>query len=391
MENVVIVGAKRTPVGSFQGSLSSVPAPKLGAVAIRAALAQANLKPDEVNELIFGEVLPAGVGQAPARQAAIYAGLATGVACMTINKVCGSGLKSVMLASDAIRLGESTVVIAGGQENMSQAPHLLENSRTGYRMGSATIVDSMIKDGLWDPYSNQHMGNIAELCVKEFKITRQDQDTFALESYQKAQAAQTRGDFKNEIAPVEIQDRKGTITVSQDEEPGKAQLDKMTGLRPAFEKDGTITAANASKINDGAAAVVLMSESAAQSKGIKPLARIVAHATFAQDPNWFTTAPVGAMKAALKKANLKVADVDLWEINEAFSVVTQVAMKEMEIPSDRVNVNGGAVAIGHPIGASGARILNTLIYALRARQKRYGMASLCIGGGEAVALIIESI
>lgn len=391
LENVVIVAAKRTPVGSFQGAFSQVPAPRLGAAAIRAALKQAQLGPGDVHELIFGEVLTAGVGQAPARQAALYAELPTSVPCMTINKVCGSGLKAVMLGADAIRLGQAEVVVAGGQENMTLAPHLLENSRSGYRMGSATVVDSMVKDGLWDPYNNFHMGSAAELCVKKYELSRESQDAFAIESYKKAQAAWSRGDFQEEIAPVEIQDRKGTVTVSQDEDPTKTQFEKIPGLRPAFEKDGTITAANASKINDGAAAVVLMSEKKAAERGLKPLARIVAQATFAQDPKWFTTAPVGAVKSALQKSGLKVADIDLWEINEAFAMVAQVAIKELEIPADRVNVNGGAVAIGHPIGASGARILTTLTYALQKRQKRYGLATLCIGGGEAVAVIIERV
>lgn len=389
MEKILIVGAKRTPVGSFQGALSQLPAPKLGAAAITAALKQAGVSNSEVSEVIMGEVLTAGVGQAPARQAAIYAGLAPSVPCMTINKVCGSGLKAVMLGADSISLGQSEIVVAGGQENMSLAPHLLENSRVGYRMGPATVVDSMIKDGLWDPYNNFHMGNAAELCVQEYKISRQEQDEFAINSYKKAQAAQSKGVFAQEIAPVEVQDRKGTVTVSTDEEPGKAMFEKMPGLKPAFTKDGTITAANASKINDGGAAIVLMSESTAKKRGAKPLARIVAHATFAQDPKWFTTAPVGAIKKALQKANLQVGHIDLWEINEAFSVVTQVAMKELEIPAERVNVHGGAVAIGHPIGASGARIFSTLIYALHTHNKRYGLATLCIGGGEAVAVIIE--
>lgn len=389
MENVVIVAAKRTPVGSFQGALSSLPAPRLGAAAIKGALAQAGLQPGDVDELVFGEVLTAGVGQAPARQAALYAGLSSAVPCMTINKVCGSGLKAVMLGADSIRLGNANVVVAGGQENMSLAPHLLENSRSGYRMGPATVVDSMIKDGLWDPYNNFHMGSAAELCVKEYKVTREEQDAFAIDSYKKAQAAIAAGAFKDEITPVEIESKKGNLQVATDEEPGKAMFDKMPGLRPAFDKEGTITAANASKINDGAAAVILMSETEAKKRGTPALAKVVASATFAQDPKWFTTAPVGAIKKALAAANLKVADIDLWEINEAFSVVTQVAMKELEIPADRVNVNGGAVAIGHPIGASGARILNTLIYALKNRNKRYGLATLCIGGGEAVALIIE--
>jgi acetyl-CoA C-acetyltransferase len=389
MEKVVIASAARTPVGSFQGAFSQMPAPKLGAIAIKEAIKRAGVGPGDIDEVIMGEVLTAGVGQAPARQAAILAGLAPSTACMTINKVCGSGLKSVMLAADNIALGNTKIAVAGGQENMTLAPHLLENSRSGYRMGPATVVDSMIKDGLWDPYNNWHMGNAAELCVKEYKFTREQQDEFAINSYKKAQAAIAAGTFKNEIAAVEIQDRKGTVVVDQDEEPGNAKFDKMPGLKPAFDKEGTITAANASKINDGAAALVLMSETEANSRGVKPLAHVVAHGTFAQDPKWFTTAPVGAIKSALKKANLKVSDIDLWEINEAFANVTMAAMKELEIPADKVNVNGGAVAIGHPIGASGARILTTLCYALQAQNKKYGLATLCIGGGEAVALIVE--
>jgi acetyl-CoA C-acetyltransferase len=389
MEKVVIASAARTPVGSFQGTLSSLPAPKLGAIAIKEALKRAKVSETEVNEVIMGEVLTAGVGQAPARQAAIFAGLAPSTVCMTINKVCGSGLKSVMLAADSIALGNSTIAVAGGQENMTMAPHLLENSRNGYRMGNAGVTDSMIKDGLWDPYNNFHMGTAAELCVREYKFTREQQDEFAINSYKKAQAAQAAGLFKDEIVPVEIQDRKGTVLVDKDEEPGGAKFDKMPTLRAAFEKDGTITAANASKINDGAAALVLMSESTAKSRGIVPLAKIVASSTFAQDPKWFTTAPVGAIKAVLKKANLKSSEIDLWEINEAFANVTMAAMKEIEIPAEKVNVHGGAVAIGHPIGGSGARILTTLCYALKAKGKKYGLATLCIGGGEAVAMIVE--
>ena len=389
MEKVVIVSAARTPVASFQGALSGLPAPQLGGIAIKEALKRAGVSPNEVDECIMGEVLTAGVGQAPARQAALAAGLNVSTPCLTINKVCGSGLKAVMLASDSIALGHTKIAVAGGQENMSLAPHLLENSRSGYRMGNAPVTDSMIKDGLWDPYNNWHMGNAAELCVREYKFTREQQDEFAVNSYKKAQAAIAAGAFKKEIAPVEITNKKGTIVFDTDEEPGGAKFDKMPGLKPAFEKDGTITAANASKINDGGAALVLMGESTAKSRGVKPLAAIKAHATFAQDPKWFTTAPVGAIKAALAKAGLKVGDIDLWEINEAFANVTMAAQKELEIPMDTINVNGGAVAIGHPIGASGARILTTLCHALEAQNKKYGLATLCIGGGEAVALIVE--
>ena len=389
MEKVVILSAARTPVGSFQGALSSLPAPKLGAIAIQEAVRRANLQPGDIDECVMGEVLTAGVGQAPARQAAIYAGLPTSVPCMTINKVCGSGLKAVMLAADSLQLGNSKFAVAGGQENMTLAPHLLENSRSGFRMGPAQMVDSMVKDGLWDPYNNFHMGNAAELCVQEFKFTREQQDQFAVDSYKKAQKAIEQGLFKDEIAKVEIQDRKGTTVIADDEEPSKTNFDKIPGLKPAFDKAGTITAANASKIHDRAAALVLTTDSRAKERGLKPLAKIVASATFAQDPKWFTTAPVGAIKAALNKADLKVADIDLWEINEAFANVTMAAIKELEIPNSKVNVHGGAVAIGHPIGASGARILTTLVYALQKTGTRYGLATLCIGGGEAVAMIVE--
>lgn len=389
MENVVIVSSVRTPVATFQGGFASLPAPKLGAIAIKEAIARAGVSANDIDECIMGEVLTAGVGQAPARQAAIYAGLNNSTPCMTINKVCGSGLKAVMLAADSIALGNTKVAVAGGQENMTLAPHLLENSRTGYRMGSTQMVDSMIKDGLWDPYNNFHMGSAAEICVKEHNFTREEQDAFAIDSYKKAQGAWEKNSFKNEIVAVVVEGRKGAVTIDKDEEPFNTNFDKIPGLKPAFDKAGTITAANASKINDGAAAHVLMSESEAQKRGLKPLAKIVAHGTFAHEPKYFTTAPVGAIKKALAKANLKVGDIDLWEINEAFAVVTQVAMKELEIPASKVNVHGGAVAIGHPIGASGARILTTLVHALHTHGKRYGLATLCIGGGEAVALIIE--
>ncbi len=391
MDQVVIVSSVRTPVGSFQGAFSQLPAPKLGAYAIKEAVLRAGVKIEEVDECIMGEVLTAGVGQAPARQAAIYAGLKTSTPCMTINKVCGSGLKSVMLATDSLRLGQSRIVVAGGQENMTLAPHLLENSRSGYRMGNAPIADSMIKDGLWDPYNNFHMGNAAEICVRDYKFTRESQDEFAVQSYKKAQTAIEKGYFKNETVNVVIEGKKESITVSKDEEPFNTKFEKIPTLKPAFEKEGTITAANASKINDGAAAHILMLESTAKSLGLKPLARIVSQATFAQEPKYFTTAPVGAIKKSLDKANLKASDIDLWEINEAFSVVAQVAVKELSIPMEKVNVHGGAVAIGHPIGASGARLLATLVHGLHTHNKRYGLTTLCIGGGEAVSVIIEKI
>lgn len=390
MKSSYIVSAKRTPVGRFQGALSGLPATQLGGLAIRSALEQAGVSPDQVDQCIMGHVLTAGVGQAPARQAALGAGLPTSVPCLTINKVCGSGLKAVMLASDSVALGHSEVVVAGGQENMTLAPHLLEKSRSGYRMGPTQVADSMIKDGLWDPYNNFHMGMAAELCVKEKSTTREEQDEFAKKSYEKAIKAMEEGLFKNELTAVEIKERKKTWTLSEDEEPRAVQFEKMPKLHPAFEKEGTITAANASKINDGGCALVVASESAVQENGLKPLAKILGHATFAQDPKWFTTAPVGAMKKVCEKTGIAMGDIDFFEINEAFSVVTMVAQKELGIPDEKVNVHGGAVAIGHPIGASGARILTTLVHALKAHGKKLGMASICIGGGEAVAVIVEA-
>jgi len=388
---VFIVSAQRTPIGSFQGSLGSVPAPQLGSTAIKSALSAAHINPEQIDECIMGQVLTAGAGQAPARQAALKAGLPQSVPCMTINKVCGSGLKATMLAADAILLGNSATAVAGGQENMTLAPHLLMNSRNGYRMGNITAVDSMINDGLWDPYNNFHMGNAAELCAKEYKFSREEQDEFAKLSYELAQAAQKNNSFKNEITSVEVAKRKGTIKVEEDEEPGKARFDKMAQLRPAFDKEGTITAANSSKLNDAGAAIVLASAEKVKEYGLQPLAKIVGHATFAQDPKWFTTAPVGAMKANLKKAKLDVSNIDLWEINEAFSVVTMAAMKDLNIKREKVNVNGGAVALGHPIGASGARLLTTLVHALVNRDKKFGLVSLCIGGGEAASVIVERV
>jgi acetyl-CoA C-acetyltransferase len=389
MEKVVIVSAARTPVGSFQGALSTLAAPRLGAIAIKSALERAHIKGSDIHEVIMGEVLTAGVGQAPARQAALFAGIANSTPCLTINKVCGSGLKAVMLASDSIRLGTTSIAVAGGQENMSMAPHLLENSRSGYRMGNQAITDSMIKDGLWDPYNNFHMGNAAEICSREYSFTREAQDQFAIDSYKKAQKAIADGKFKTEIAPVTIEGKKGPTIVDTDEEPGKAMFEKMPGLKPAFEKEGTITAANASKINDGAAALVLMSESEAKKRGLTPLATIVSYATFAQDPKYFTTAPVGAIKKSLEMANLKMAEIDLFEINEAFANVTMAAQKTLEIPMEKINVHGGAIAIGHPIGGSGARVLTTLVHGLQTLSLKRGLATLCIGGGEAVSLIVE--
>lgn len=390
LRDVVIVGAARTPIGSFFGTLSTVPAPRLGAVAIKAALERAGLKPEQVDEVIMGCVLAAGVGQAPARQAMIYAGIPRSAGAMTVNKVCGSGLKSVMLAAQSIQCGEADVVVAGGMENMSLVPYYSMNGRTGFRMGHVQLTDGMIFDGLWDIYNDFHMGSAAELCAREYQITREDQDAYAAESYRRAQAAIAGGEFKAEIAPVEISGKKGEVTVvSDDEEPGKGKIEKFPSLRPAFQRNGTVTAANASSINDGAAAVVVMSAEKARALGMKPLAKIVAHSTASKDPEWFTTAPADAINKLLAKAKLPLKDLDLFEINEAFSVVSIVNNRLLRLDPARVNVNGGAVALGHPIGASGARILVTLLYAMQERNAKRGLASLCIGGGEAVALIVE--
>ena len=371
------------------GVLSPLTAPRLGAIAVEEAIGRAGVKKSDVQEAIMGNVLTAGVGQAPARQAALYAGLPETVECMTVNKVCGSGLKAVMLAAQAIQLGDADVIVAGGMESMSNAPYLLQKAREGLRMGDAQLVDSMIKDGLWDVYNNFHMGNAAELCAKECAVPREAQDEFSVQSYQKAIAAWKEGKFTDEVVPVTIASKKGDTKVEQDEEPFKAKFEKISQLKPAFQKDGTITAANASKINDGAAAVVVMSAEKAKSLGIKPLARIVKFASAAKKPEWFTIAPVDVIPKVLAKAGLKQDAIDLFEINEAFAVVTLAANKMLGIDNSKVNVNGGAVALGHPIGASGTRILVTLLHALRQRNKQRGMAAICIGGGEAAGLIVE--
>jgi len=388
--DVVIVSAARTPIGSFGGGLASVPAPRLGAVAIKAALDRAHIEGGDVGEVFMGCVLPAGQGQAPARQASIYAGVPNHVGAVTVNKVCGSGLRAVMMAASAIKAGDAEIIVAGGMESMSNAPYYLPQARTGYRMGHGQLVDGMIFDGLWDPYQDHHMGIAGELCASERKIDRERQDAFATASYQRAQTAVREGLFAAEIAAVEIAGKKGETTVfAADEEPFRGAVDKLAGLRPAFKKDGTITAGNASTINDGAAATVVMSADEAKRRGLSPLVRIVGYAGAAGAPEWFTTAPAKAMQNLLAKTGHKAADVDLWEINEAFSVVALVNQDELGIPADRLNVRGGAVALGHPIGASGARILTTLIYALTQMNKTRGVASLCIGGGEAVALMVE--
>jgi acetyl-CoA C-acetyltransferase len=389
MRDVVIVSAVRTPIGAFQGSLSSLTAPQLGAHAISAALESANVEPGDVSEVIMGQVLTAGAGQAPARQAAIGAGLPTSVPCTTINKVCGSGLKAVMLGRQAIQLGEAEIVVAGGMESMSNAPYLLPTARSGMRMGNQKAVDAMIHDGLWDPYGDSHMGNFGDLCAREHSFSREEQDAFSKASYERAIEAQKKGYFNDEICPVEIKSRKGSHTVDTDEEPSRYNPERMPSLRPAFAKDGTITAANASKIDDGAACVILMSRDAAEKRGCHILATITADGTFAQDPEWFTTAPAGAITRASERAGLSPNDIDLYEINEAFAVVTMVTMKELQLEQDRVNVRGGAVSLGHPIGCSGARILVTLLHTMKDRDAKSGCASLCIGGGEAVALIVN--
>lgn len=390
MKEVVIIGAVRTPMGSFGGALKSVSAPKLGAVAIQGVLQQAGVSPDQIDEVIMGCVLSAGVGQAPARQAAIGAGLPQSVPCTTINKVCGSGLKAAMMGAQSIQLGEAEVVIAGGMENMSQVPYAMAKARDGFRMGHGQVTDLLIHDGLWDVYNDFHMGNAGELCAKEMNFTREAQDAFAVESYQRALSAQEKGLFDAEIVPVSVPQRRGEpVVVSEDEEPGRGRLDKFAKLRPAFAKDGTITAANASTINDGAAALILASAEAAERMGITPIAKWVSSAGHAQAPEWFTTAPIKAMVNALEKADMGAQDVDLYEINEAFSVVTMAAMEELKLDHAKVNVHGGAVSLGHPIGASGARLLVTLVHAMKAHDKQTGCTSLCIGGGEAVAVIVK--
>ena len=390
MREVWIVGAARTPIGSFAGSLAGVSAAKLGATAIKAAVARSGVPTDQIDDVYIGCVLPAGQGQAPARQAVLAAGLPNSTPCTTVNKVCGSGIKTVMLAASQIRAGDADVVIAGGMESMSQTPYYLPGARDGYRLGHAQIVDGIIKDGLWDVYNDFHMGNAAEICAKDQGITREMQDAFAAESYRRANAAVAAGVFKDEIAPVTIVGKKGEQTiVDTDEEPARGNPAKFGGLRPAFDKAGTVTAANASSLNDGAAAVVLISGEKGRALGLKPLAKIIAFATHAQAPEWFTTAPVFAVEKAVAKAGLQLSDIDVFEINEAFSVVSLACAAGLKLDPAKVNVHGGAVALGHPIGGSGTRILVTLLHNLARANKKYGVASLCIGGGEAVALVVE--
>jgi acetyl-CoA C-acetyltransferase len=391
MKDLVILSAARTPIGSFLGKLSSLSAPALGATAIRAALERAGVAPEQVEQVVFGNVLQAGIGQAPARQASLGAGIPNTVPCVTVHKVCGSGMRAVMDVGNAIRAGEYELAVAGGMESMSNAPYLLEKARTGLRMGHGTLIDSMIKDGLWDPYGDVHMGSCAEMCVAKYQFTREEQDAYSLESYRRAQNASKLGLFADEIAPVSVPQKKGeAVRIDADEEPFAAPLEKMGSLKPAFQKDGTVTAANSSKINDGAAALVVASEERAKAGGWKAIARILAYTGVAQAPEWFTTAPVGAVQRLMQMTGLSVSDIDLFEVNEAFAAVALAAIRELGLDPARVNVRGGAVALGHPIGASGARILTTLIHALRREGKKRGVAAICIGGGEATAMLVET-
>jgi acetyl-CoA C-acetyltransferase len=390
MREVVIANGCRTPIGCFGGALSSISATRLGAIVVEEAVNRAGLRKGDIDEVIMGCVLTAGVGQAPARQAALFAGLPETVECMTVNKVCGSGLKAVMLAAQSIMLGDADVIVAGGMESMSNAPYLLDKARGGYRMGHGQLIDSMIKDGLWDVYNDIHMGNAGELCAKECSVPREAQDDFSITSYQRALEAQKKSLFKDEIVPVRVAGKGGETTiVSEDEEPGKVKFEKIRTLKPAFQKDGTITAANASKINDGAAAVVVMALEKTKSLGIEPMVRVVGFASTAKKPEWFTTAPADVIPKVLKKVGLTLGDIDLFEINEAFAVVNLAVAKILGLDPAKVNVNGGAVALGHPIGASGARILVTLLNAMTQRNARRGLAGICIGGGEASAMVVE--
>lgn len=391
MKEVVIVGAARTPMGSFLGSLSSVAAPQLGAAAIRGALAKAKVQPDQVNEVFMGNVLQANLGQAPARQAAMAAGLPNAVPCTTVNKVCASGMKAIALAAQSIMVGDNEVVVAGGMENMSSVPHYFM-ARSGAKFGDVKLSDGMLKDGLTDVYNQTHMGNCAELCARERNISREEQDAFAIESYTRAAKAWADGKFTEEVVPVEVPQRKGDpVVVAEDEEYKNVRMDKISGLRPAFEKEGTVTAANASTLNDGASALVLMSREKADSLGLKPLARIVSFADAAQAPEWFTTAPAKAIPIALAKAGLSTSDIDYWELNQAFAVVGLANIKELGLDPAKVDVNGGAVALGHPLGSSGSRIIVTLLNVLRQNGGRFGAAGICNGGGGASAMVIEAL
>jgi acetyl-CoA C-acetyltransferase len=390
LRQTVIVSAVRTPMGSFSGAFSNVPATKLGSIAIAEALKRVRISGEQVDDVYVGCVLPAGLGQAPARQAAIGAGIPHSVGATTVNKVCGSSLMTVIMAEQAIALGKASIVVAGGIENMTRAPYLLEKARSGYRLGHGEITDSLIKDGLWDVYNNFHMGDGGELCAKKYGVTRAEADDFALESYRRAQEAIATGAFKREIVPVEVSQRKGPpVSVVDDEEPNRVDIGKMRSLKPAFQENGVLTVGNSPSCNDGAAALVLMPEDEARARELRPMARIVGYAGAALAPEWFTIAPIEAIKRVLKQTGLSIGEIDLFEINEAFSAVALAINRELGLDPKKVNVNGGAVALGHPIGATGARILTTLLYALEAKGGRRGLASLCIGGGEALAVIVE--
>lgn len=391
MKEVFIVSAVRTPIGSFGGALSTVPATKLGSIAIEGAIKKAGIKPEIIDEVFMGNVLQANEGQAPARQAALFAGVPNTVPCTTINKVCASGMKSIMFAAQTILLGDNDVVVAGGMENMSQVPHYLPNMRTGLKLGDAKLLDGMVKDGLWDVYNNYHMGNAGELCAKEYGFTREEQDEVAIESYKRSAAAWSNGNFNDEIVPVVISTKKGDIIVSEDEEYKNVKFDKISKLKPVFQKDGTITAANASTLNDGASALILMSGEKVKELGLKPIAKIVGYGDAAGAPKWFTTAPAKAVPIALKKAGLKIEDIAYFEFNEAFAVVPMAAMKDLNLSKDIVNVWGSGCSLGHPLGNTGARIAVTLISILRKNNAKFGAASLCNGGGGASALIIEAL
>jgi len=386
----VIVAAKRTPIGAFQGQLSSLSASDLGSMVIKQVLIDAQVEPDQVDEVILGNVLSAGQGQAPARQATIKSGCPNSIESLTINKMCGSGLKAVMLADQAIRCGDADIIVAGGMESMTNAPYLLQDARSGQRLGHGSLVDSMIHDGLWDVYNDQHMGNCAEMLSKDRNYTREEQDIYAIESYNRSISASEKEIFKTEIVPVEVKQRRGNASVVEhDEEPKRVRFEKIPDLRPAFESNGTITAANASKLNDGAAALLVMSEQKARELGLNPLGSILGHASAAHEPEWFTTAPGKAIGKLLQKMSLVPSDIDLWEINEAFAAVAMAAIQDFNIDQHKVNIYGGAVALGHPIGASGARILTTLLNGMERTESKLGLAALCIGGGEASALIVQ--
>jgi len=390
LREVVIASACRTPVGSFNGALSGIPAPKLGAAVLSEAVRRARITPEQVDQVIMGSVLQGGLGQAPARQAAVFAGLPHSVGCMTVNKVCSSGLMAVILGTQAIQTGGADIVIAGGMENMSAAPYLLDKARSGYRLGHGQLVDMMIRDGLWDVYNDFHMGSAAELCAAEMNITRAEQDAYAAESYRRAIEAMEAGRFTEETVPVEIPQRKGDpLIFDRDEEPPRGKPEKFPQLKPAFAKDGTVTAANASSINDGAAALVLIAAEKAEELGVSPMAAVVGYGAASKAPEWFTTAPADAVNGVLKKTGLSPGDIDLFEMNEAFAVVSIANNRLLKLDAEKVNVNGGAVALGHPIGCSGARILVTLLHAMKQNGSRRGLASLCNGGGEATALIVE--